>query len=123
MNRPMRTRIRAAGRLYAMNDPAASSGVSQEIWMMDAASGGESDPSERPEARSPIIQKNWNQNERASGRPIEKIYDEPNKLMFFKPKSSYFRVKRMNTAPNTAASPFPIQAAARGGSALFCPRV
>jgi len=43
-----------------MKDPAASSGVSQGIWMMDAASGGESDPSERPEARSPIIQKTWN---------------------------------------------------------------
>jgi hypothetical protein len=72
--------------LVELNDPAArcagssyyiykllktSSGVSQEIWMMDAASGGESDPSERPEARSPIIQKNWNQNEQASGRPIE----------------------------------------------------
>jgi len=36
-----------------------------------AASGGESDPSERPEAQSPIIQKNRNRNEQASGRPIE----------------------------------------------------
>jgi hypothetical protein len=48
-----------------------SSGVSQETWMMDAASGGESNPSERPEAQSPIIQKNWNQNDKASGRPID----------------------------------------------------
>jgi hypothetical protein len=37
---------------------------------------GKSDPSERPEARSPIIQKNWNQNEQASGRPIESIIQE-----------------------------------------------
>jgi hypothetical protein len=40
-----------------MKDPAGSNGVSQETWMMDAASGGEFDPSERPEAQSPIIQK------------------------------------------------------------------
>jgi hypothetical protein len=45
-----------------MNDPAASSGVLLETWMMDAASGGEFDPSERPEAKSPINQKNENQN-------------------------------------------------------------
>jgi hypothetical protein len=54
-----------------MNDPAASGGVSQETWMMDAASGGESDPSERPEAQSSIIQKNSNENDQASGRPID----------------------------------------------------
>jgi len=61
-----------------MKDPAASGGVSQETWMMDAArfagssysiskvlktSGGEFDPSERPEAQSLIIQKNQNQND------------------------------------------------------------
>jgi len=48
----------------------ASSGVSQETWMMDAASGGEFDPSERPEAQYPIIRKNREWNEQASGRPI-----------------------------------------------------
>jgi hypothetical protein len=40
---------------YAMNDPAASGGVSRGIWMMGAASGGESDPSERPEAHYLIV--------------------------------------------------------------------
>jgi hypothetical protein len=43
------------GDRIIMNDPAASGGVSQGNWMIGAASGGESDPSERPEAHSPII--------------------------------------------------------------------
>ena len=54
-----------------MKDLAAHCGVLQETWMMDAPSGRESDSSERPEAQSPIIQKNRYQNEQASGRPIE----------------------------------------------------
>jgi hypothetical protein len=54
------------------------------FWLK--ASGGESDLSERPEAQSPIIQKNWNQNEQASGRPIKtKMYgiSPENAILFF----------------------------------------
>jgi hypothetical protein len=66
----------------------ASSGVSQETWMMDAAplrgtkllytfwlkaSSGEFDSSERPEAQFPIIQNKWHQNDQASGRPIKPL--------------------------------------------------
>jgi hypothetical protein len=63
----------AAFPFSGLKDPAASSGVSQETWMMDTANGGKSDSSERPEAQSPIIQKNWNENDQASGRPIEHL--------------------------------------------------
>jgi hypothetical protein len=63
---------RCAGSSYSIYELLkTSSEVSQETWMMDAESGGESDPSERPEAQSPIIQKNRKWNEQASGRPIE----------------------------------------------------
>jgi hypothetical protein len=40
-----------------MNDPAASGWVSQGISRINAASSGESDPSERPEAQSPTVKK------------------------------------------------------------------
>jgi hypothetical protein len=40
-----------------MKDPAEGNGVSKGIWMKDAESGSESDSSERPEARYPIISK------------------------------------------------------------------
>ncbi len=79
---------RFAGSSYSIYELLkTSSGVSRETWMMDAAplrgtkllyafwlkaSGGESDPSERPQAQSPIIQKNWNQNDQASGRPTDR---------------------------------------------------
>jgi hypothetical protein len=56
-----------------MKDPAANGRISQENWMMDAGNSGETDPSERPEAQYPIIQKNWTLNEQASGRPIDRI--------------------------------------------------
>ncbi len=60
-----------------MTDPAVNDesrrkqrGI-EKTWIMDAESGGGSNSSERPEAQSPIIQKKLNQNDQASGRPIE----------------------------------------------------
>jgi hypothetical protein len=56
-----------------LKNPAAYGGVLQENWMMGVASDGKSNSSERPEAQSPIIQKIWNQNEQASGRPTKRF--------------------------------------------------
>ncbi len=50
--------------------PAKSSIVSI-CSLIPHRGAGEFDPSERPEAQSPIIQKNWAQNDQASGRPIQ----------------------------------------------------
>jgi hypothetical protein len=58
-----------------MMDPAAplrGTKLLEVFWLK--ASDWVSDPSERAEAQSPIIQKKWNQNEQASGRPIDAIF-------------------------------------------------
>jgi PAS domain S-box-containing protein len=67
----------------AMNNPVAGGGVTQEIWMINAARDGEFDPSERPEDQSTIIHNNCNQNKQASGRPIKN-------LLAFIPAVDYF---------------------------------
>jgi hypothetical protein len=66
---------RCAGSSYSISKVLKTSGGpnNEQISLLGPAKLGESDPSERPEARSPIIRKNWNQNEQASGRPIEPL--------------------------------------------------
>jgi hypothetical protein len=56
--------------MIKMKDPAAPLRGIKLLYAFLLKAGGEYDPSERPEAQSPIIQENRDQNDQASGRPI-----------------------------------------------------